>query len=196
MARNDRGFTVVELLVTVTIVMAIAVFVGVAINLGRQYVSRTTEMLAAAEDISLLRRVISEPLENVFFDGRNPAITGTAQDLIVRIPESRAPALPGPVTFTVTSGVDQIQASWRSDSQSGQPVTHPLIERAHDLSFSYFSTDTGWLDAWIRSDQIPRLIRLTFRDSIGNVVDLVLPVQAVQSVECAIRPANKLCQAN
>jgi prepilin-type N-terminal cleavage/methylation domain-containing protein len=195
--RCDRGFTVVELLVAISIVAGITAFLGAAINLGRQYISRSTEVLATAEDVSLLRRVMSEQLRNVIFDGRIPAIAGTARELTIRVPETRAPALPGPVTFTVTAGNNgaETKASWRSDSPLERPIVHSLIERSRDVLFSYFTESTGWVNAWSNADQIPSLIRISFRNFEGNAIDLVFAVQSVQSVECATQPAKQFCQA-
>ncbi len=199
--QHDSGFTVVEILVALSIVGLVAVTLISTLDYGRSALTAIQGDGHRLEQIALLRRVLAEALAQVTPSAAAQApISGNDQTLIV---VTSAPKLlsflNSPVRLTLGPGAggDGLSASWEATSNANSTVDHRIVAPDYRTRFSYLTAETAWAHLWADQLRIPSAIRVELRraQSIGKGVELIFPVRAVANSACAVDPRALPCRA-
>jgi len=172
---NARGFTLLELLIAVSLLAAMMVLLFGGLSSGIDGAARLDRRLAALDDLrtaqSVMRRLLTaaQPLapvsggRTIAFDGRPDGI-----DFIAALPEPLGGGLAqfrlrrdenGHVEILRSViGADGIRFDFRKAERSA------LLEQATRLAVDYFGPDRdgklAWRPSWRETDELPRLIRV------------------------------------
>ncbi len=184
--RNTRGFTLVELLVSLTLLSLIAVLIVMAINGARIAKVRLEERSETARVLAvkrLLRRIISEtnavlrdprqPEKYVYFEGTSKRLTlisshttaGQYGGLYVSkiIGDERAQSNSKDLTMH-QSLLRRSKSAVQTQQSSSN--TRPLLKKIENVRFRYFGKRLGqrtatWSNRWQQSRNLPRLVEMT-----------------------------------
>jgi prepilin-type N-terminal cleavage/methylation domain-containing protein len=198
--RRDSGFTVVELLIALSIISLVMVTLFSALGYARLVLIAGQDTRRQIDDIALLRRLLVEALTQITHSDNGPSIAGSDRTLVAVISAPRLLSfLAPPVRFSLQPDPDHtgLVASWNSDSMPTTAINHRIIEPERTVRFSYFKPSIGWLDFWNDPLQLPLAVRVAMgRDpeSTGEV-ELELPVRALTAAICATQPRAPSCGA-
>jgi len=207
----QAGFTLVELLVAVTLLgfLLAALFSG--LSFGARVWERSDEQASHARDLQLVHRVLSDLLGRAF-----PGVTEEDGELLYefqgRSDRLRFVAFAPP--YAGKGGLSKIEL-WVARSESrhqlrlarrtygalaGQSAREEddalLIESDAPLSFEYFGllkdrSDASWHDAWNGAQAPPKLVRLATTGRYGTRAfwpELVVSVSIDMDLAC-VNPA-------
>jgi type II secretory pathway component PulJ len=196
----DVGFTVVEILVALSIIGLVAVTLISTLDYGRNALTAIQSDGHRLEQIALLRRVLAEALAQVTpaASARAP-ISGNDRTLIVMTSAPRLLSfLNSPVRFALGPGAggDGLSASWDADSNPNS-VDHRIVSSDYSVRFSYLAAEAAWTHVWADQTRAPSAIRAELRraQGIGKGVELIFPVRVLASSVCAVEPRAAPCRA-
>jgi prepilin-type N-terminal cleavage/methylation domain-containing protein len=198
--RRDSGFTVVELLIALSIISLVMVVLFSALGYARLVLTSGQETRRQIDDIALLRRLLAEALTQITHADNGPSITGTEKTLIAVIAPPRLLSfLTPPVRFSLHPDPDAtgLVAAWTSDSTPATAIDHRIIQPEGMVRFSYFKPSVGWLGSWNEPVRLPLAVRAVIeRASAGTGhTELELPVRALTAAICATQPRVPSCGA-
>jgi general secretion pathway protein J len=213
----DAGFTLVEMLVALTLfsVLAIALFDNVSgglkvFQIGSTRADHTERSLVAQ---NLLRRMIRDtyPLflqndknyahvdfvgtkESITFLGNAPLVIGRGGRYRFNLFLDRH----GGQTDLVLTSVPELEA--RDDKKV--LVKTLLIDDIAGLSLSYFGATTAgrnarWRDQWVEESELPKLVRIRLEFRSGDTrswPELVISPRISADVNCAYDPVTRRCR--
>jgi general secretion pathway protein J len=204
--RRQDGFTLLELLVSVSLLVLLMAMLFSGLDVGTRHIGRQSAKLDRASRMvvaqSFLRTQLADaravtasnlPSDAITFDGRldgvdfvsaapQAVVQGGLQVLSVGIVDPRG------------AGGEQLLVGWRPFAASGAGASGeapaesehraPLLDHIQEAAFAYFgaaqSEDTpSWHSTWHDMNYLPSLIRLsvTFADG-ERMPDLVVAVRA------------------
>lgn len=188
MTRRDAGFTLLELLISVTIFALLMVVLIGALRLGSRQVGRLTGQVDHASQVALAQNFLrtqlgaAEPLVSLTDDSKAVRFTGDAErvDFVASAPQS-LPAgglLVFSAAFRGGTGPagGQLVVDWRPlqrDPDAPAPVDAPtvLLDHVRAAKFVYYgpsspTADPDWQSTWQAKTYLPLLVRLsvTFMD--------------------------------
>jgi prepilin-type N-terminal cleavage/methylation domain-containing protein len=188
---DDSGFTVLELLIVLTIVSFAVVALGSVLHTGQLAFRMTDEAARRVEELRLVRRVVGEALSQL---PSGQPLTGNHHSLTLTSPGPRALATASAVTLTVGPDSDGsgLIASWRTspgDAAMAHPTRH-LVSPARQVRLAYYSVDSGWSDRW-NAHKPPSLVRLLISERQDNRSSTSLSFQVRQlSIATCRLPAS------
>jgi prepilin-type N-terminal cleavage/methylation domain-containing protein len=196
---SDSGFTVVELLIALSIISLVMVMLLSVLGYGRMAVSASRETQQQLEELALLRRVLSDALGQITAraDG-GPSIVGSGKVLVAVIAVPRLLSfLAPPVRLTLQPGAGAagLVASWSSDSVPAKPIEHRVLADDREVRFSYFIPTIGWRESWTEPSRLPSAVRATIANSVDarRHADLEIPVRTLVNEVCATQPRAAPC---
>jgi general secretion pathway protein J len=215
--RGAPGFTLIEVLVAVTLLGLLMVAVSAAVRFGAQSWRRAEQQSAATADVAavedvLRRMIITAKPRFASADPTDAAIAfnGEANSLalIGTLPDAFAPGLQGQQRlFLVPSGATQILVvAWRLDlpaSDGGElrETLVPLLDHVRAVRFAYYGpTDDGstraWTDTWSNRHILPALVRVHIERDTGSMAswpDLIASPMSTVSNECRYTGLDSGC---
>jgi general secretion pathway protein J len=172
---KPRGFTLLELLIAVTLLAALTALLFGGVRAGVDGAARLDRRLEAVDDLriaqTVLRRLLTaaQPLAQVpggrliAFDGRGDGI-----DFIAALP----PALGGGLAqlrlrLDKTGRLELLRAPLGKDGAGfdfATADTSLLLDKAKEITLDYFGPDStgkpAWFKSWREVDALPTLVRL------------------------------------
>ncbi len=211
------GFTLIEVLVAVTLLGLLMVAVSGAVRFGAQTWHRAEQRSAATADIAavedVLRRMIvtakprfasADPTDAaIAFEGNAASLA-----LIGTLPDAFAPGLQGQQRlFVVPSGATQtLVVAWRLDlpSANGSELREtvvPLLDHVRTVRFAYYGpiddgSAQGWTDTWSNRRILPALVRVHIERDAGVMAswpDLIASPMSTVSNECRYTGLDSGC---
>jgi general secretion pathway protein J len=183
MTRGARGFTLLELLISVSLLALLSLMLFGGLRLGTRHIGAVNDKMARAGRIALAERFLRAELadaqslappgaegQQILFDGR-PGEVG----FLVPLPESAA--LPGLQLLTVGfvedhpgAGGDIVvdQRPYDGVTPGGATAAHRtvLFDHVQTVAFAYFGSLTpdeapDWHASWSNQTTLPSLFRLS-----------------------------------
>jgi general secretion pathway protein J len=206
--RDDAGFTLLEILVAVTLLGLLSVALFGAVRAGAKGWGRAEQHIAASTDAAavqdLLRRMIGSA--KPVFASSDPSTAAVAFEgdarslaLIGTLPDALAPGLQGQqrVFLAQVGGTQSLMLSWRLDLPSADGGTLPetlvpLMDNVGTVRFAYYGpsgdgSTRGWSDTWSNRQTLPSLVRVHIESadkSLPPWQDLIAAPLATISNEC------------
>ena len=194
----DSGFTVVELLIALSIISLVMVTLFSALGYARLMLGSGQETKRQIDDIGLLRRLLAELLTQITRSDYGPSMSGTDTTLMAVIAAPRLLSfLAPPVRFALQPDPAHagLMASWNSDAAPTTAITHRIVEPERVVRFSYFQPSTGWLGSWNDPLRLPLAVRVDIgreREGTGEL-QLEFSVRALTAAICATQPRAPSC---
>ncbi len=199
MRRSESGFTLLELLVSITIFALLMVVLIGALQLGSRQVGRLTGQVDRSSQVALAQNFLraelgaarplvspSDEAKIVQFDGR-----GHGLDFVAVAPQS-VPA-GGLQVLSVALRQGQLVVGWRALRESGdaapvdaQPTV--LLDHVRAAEFVYYgpptpSDDADWQTEWQNMTYLPLLVRLSLTFTDGEKMpDLTVALRLSSSI--------------
>lgn len=183
---NDAGFTLVELLIAMSILAGVTVVLTSAIGLTRRAMANMTAVRTNIDEVERLRTVLGSPLRQVVSHDAPVAFAGTERELRFTTPAAPPLSYAGDVVLTVKPDHDGAAAEWRELPPRTALITHALLQRGDTVEFSYFSPRTGWTPIWSKATALPSMVRATITH-LGNQLSetkVEFPVSAIAPIRC------------
>lgn len=205
MTRRDSGFTLLELLISVTIFALLMVVLIGALQLGSRQVGRLTGQVDQSSQVALAQNFLrtqlgaAEPLVLGAADSKLVQFAGDAErvDFVAAAPQS-LPAgglLAFSAAFRAGTGPagGQLVLGWQplhQDPDAPAPAAAPtvLLDHVRAAKFVYYgppspTTDPDWQSSWQDKTYLPLLVRLsvTFMDG-QKMPDLAVALRLSKSV--------------
>lgn len=169
---QQRGYSLVELLVALAIVAGVTLTLAEGLRFGGRTMARADILQQEISNIVNTKRLLSEWLNNAQahpdISGDNVFFSGDTKTLNFK---TLAPAFPTTRGFyDVTLRVEptgqgryQLRVFRKADWVDEQPFNSILIDDASEIAFSYLD-QTGWLDDWIEKKNPPSYVRVEIGD--------------------------------
>jgi general secretion pathway protein J len=200
--RDDAGFTLVELLVSMTLLAFLTLALGGALHFGARAWERSEAR--APDDIRLVQQFLRHALEQAY-----PVYENGARPHVVFAGSERRLAFIAPFPATATIGRDALTLALNSDGDrvqlvvsSAGGVREALLHNLAGASFAYFGPDrsngpSSWHGEWANRQMLPAAIRVRVRFPHGDArrwPDLIVaPPIAVDSA-CEYDDATRACR--
>lgn len=195
MIRSERGFTLLELLVAVSLLALLMTLLVSGLRTGTQHLARADERLERSARSVLVQHFLraeladARPLSDpgagataaIAFDGRPDGLTFVG-------PTPASAASGGLQMLSVDAGEGEIVAHWRAfGAPAGTVATSPrqsvLLDHVRHADFSYFGAvkegeAPNWHSSWESKADLPLLVRLTVEFADGAVMpELIVAIQ-------------------
>jgi len=216
---SETGFTLVELLIAVTLLALLTTLVFAAMRFAARAWAETDHRAVAAADLSAVQAVFRHAITGAYpaFASADPidreiTFDGTREWL----------ALVAPLPAAIASGVEADQRffvegegrsrvlvmGWRFDLPSSDEVKPlpenrvRLLDHVHALRFAYFGTldptqAPGWWERWSGYTRLPDLVRVHIeRDdpALPQWPDLVVETRATANTACFYDAVAAACR--
>jgi general secretion pathway protein J len=216
-AGGSAGFTLLEVLVAVSLFGLLFAGLFSAVHVGGQGWRRAEQHRAATQDAAALQDVLRRMIATAkpVFASADPAdrtvsFDGTTQSLhlIATLPDAIAPGQQGELRlFLAHADAGQtLTLAWRLDlpaSDGGALPENvvPLLDHVRTLRFNYCGSAGGGAgsacsDSWTSRDALPALVRLHVErdsDAPGPWPDFVAAPVATVSSECVYAGLDSAC---
>jgi general secretion pathway protein J len=213
------GFTLVELLIALTLVGLLTTLVYGGLQLAAQAWSRVDRQTADAADLRAVADVLRHALSAAYPvyasadpNDRSIAFAGEADSLalVAPLPQAIAAGVPAQLRFFVAGDnrPHTLVMGWRFDlpaADGDRPLPENLLlllDHVRAVRFAYFGADAAddapyWQPSWRTRDRLPSLIRVRIerdRASLPDWPDLTAEPMAVTSSACHYDPAVLGCR--
>jgi prepilin-type N-terminal cleavage/methylation domain-containing protein len=196
---SDRGFTLIEVLVTLSILGLVVVALTSAFGFAQQVFVSMGQSADGLADIVALRRLLEDTLQQIENDESAPAVLiGSRQGFTVHALGPPILGAPGIVNLTIeTPPVGGLAVAWlgAGEDRNAAALLHHTIARFGRAWFSYYSQRSGWVEAWRETPLWPAIVRLDFtrRSEGGPDFSLLLSTRALSPAICAVQTSGRKC---
>lgn len=193
----DHGFTLLEMLIAVTIISVVVVIIGGAMRLGFKSVNTGERKIEALERMRVSLGVIDAQIQSSFFlpvkakpgeaaPDTMPQFKGDHQGMQLSTNYSLWGGESGSivVTYRVEQDEKGYMSLYASESMTGgnNPRELKLLEGHREISFDYFykgPTDEkgSWVEQWTDDQAVPEKIRVNLLKD-GKDLTLILPIRS------------------
>lgn len=187
MTCSDRGFTLVEMLIALSIVGLTVAIIGGALRTGLQYLNRSSRAQTELEQANLLRTVLRDALRQVLVPSRAASIQGDDKHLTIHSAPLRLPAYTGETVLSLDGSADAggLLATWQGSDRLSESISSRILTTDRNVVFSYFKKDMGWVTLWPGGAGLPDIIRSKIEDkSAGRSITMMFPVGTVHAYPC------------
>ena len=194
---GDAGFTVLELVIVLTIVSLVAAALGSVLHTGRLAMRAAGDAAGRVEELWLVRRVVGEALSQLPV---GEPMTGNSRSLTVTAWGPRVLAAASPIRLSV--GPDMagsgLMAAWHTgpgEAGVAQPTRY-LMSPARSVRLIYYAADSGWSDE-LTANKPPSVVRLLISDRNDNrhSASLSFQVRRLAAGPCRLPKPNAACGA-
>lgn len=210
---SDRGFTLVETLVALTVVSLLAAMLYQGLRLGQRAWSGLNARAAAIDDVGVAQRILRQALDQAYplpaptAQGYRIDFRGEARSVAFWTPPPdvwRYPGgfIPARITVAETNGRNRLVLSL-SERNGTQTVSEDvvLLQDVADIGVDYFgaagTAPAAWATSWSDRPNLPGLIRLRVTFAEGDLrrwPDLVVAPKVTMDAECAPDPLTQRCR--
>jgi general secretion pathway protein J len=213
----ESGFTLVELLVALTLLALLSVALFGSFRLGARAWDRTTAHTNAIEDVRVAQDLLRQEIASAYplystADPTHPRIDfeGRRERIRFLAPAPAALGGAGMAYFTLSTDADggekrvllSVRLELANEDSPTASATEALVDDIQSLDIAYYGTNSAdtpatWLDQWVDAVRLPRLVRVRVRFPEGDLRVwpdlLVIPEIAVDQA-CAYDPLTKYCR--
>ncbi len=188
---GQKGFTLLELLVSITMIGLIVLIVSSAMRLSYRSVSSGEKSIEQLERLRVAAGMIAAQVQSSFpltldkdTEPKN-SLSGQSDELNLATNYSLWKGQAGYVlaTYRITPGSDGKQVLSISEHTVGLEDTQQadLLTGCEEMRFSYYAKDTAesegaWNDAWVDESLLPEKIRLAMKKS-GRDISITIPLR-------------------
>ncbi len=183
---QEAGFTLVELLVSVTLLAVLTIVLAGGMKLATSRFTRDPEQVERAARVALVQDFVNakladaRPILDLSAASRRIAFEGRATEVLFLAPASESAPKSGLMAFGLrfrpsASGDGRLELGARSFDVPSLSAgrTTILLDHVAKLRFSYYGTGgpggtPGWTDAWDSPQILPRLIRISLGFADGS----------------------------
>ncbi len=188
MSDSERGFTLLELLIAVSLFALLMMMVMTGLGVAARHLDRQSERLDRSSRIELAQDFLRTQLADarpltasdtadgaIAFDGRADGI-----DFVGPVPDSvaRGGLQVLSLGFAESRAGSELLVGWRPFSGAASAATAPvrkavLLDHVQQAAFAYFGAATpdappGWQPSWRNMSYLPALVRLSVIFSDGR----------------------------
>jgi general secretion pathway protein J len=216
-----RGFTLIEMLVALTLVAMMSVAMLEAYRFSQRVLAQTTRVDGAIHDVAAAQRLLRRVIETAYpFEppggvgtGETPrGIVGTASGFSVSAP---APARSGGIglyRYTLALSEGALEMAWATD-RNGESVTETGSESQHEallkgvdsISVEYLELierangdiEPFWRETWIDKLAPPALVRIRVRFASGvrrTWPELIVAPRISTDANCVFDVVSQMCR--
>jgi prepilin-type N-terminal cleavage/methylation domain-containing protein len=205
---NERGYSLVELLVVVALMGIVAVTMSGGIQFGARVWERTGTTVEALEQAQGAQAQLREALSSIapsHIDPARPnddAFAGRAEQMSFTTSTTMLPGSGSKriVLKTVRAGNNVLlELEWRQDRGARAGGRQSLVHGATEISFTYGAIAPSgaitWSDIWPADAGLPALIRV--RAKLGGGAswpDLIVRPQIDRAAQCEFDPLSLECR--
>lgn len=212
----DAGFTLLELLIALTLLSMITLVILGALGIGARVWERTSEEQSTIEETTLARNFLRRWIEQAYplFDRSDPlrpvvVFQGTSERLDLVAPVPAGIAQGGLAQYSISvqpiGGEGHLVVSFRHERADNGASLHPssiLLENVSVVRWSYFGAqrfgepDT-WHDSWTDRSNLPRLVRLSIEFPAGdsrNKIEVEAAPKVRVPADCEYNPLTQSCR--
>ena len=183
---QEAGFTLVELLVSVTLLAMLTIVLAGGMKLATSRFTRDSGRVERAARIALVQDFVNakladaRPVLDLNAASRRIAFEGRATEVLFLAPASESAPKSGLMTFGLrfrpsSSGDGRLELGTRSFDVPSPSAgrTTVLLDHVAKLRFSYYGPagpggTPGWTDVWDSPQLLPQLIRISLDFADGS----------------------------
>lgn len=202
---GERGFTLVELLVSLAITAAAAGLLTATLGTARIAREHGAALAAASDDVAAAQGQVRERIGRLVEEGTAGAAQATTQGAPDRLsflaapPAARAPS--GLLRYTLALAPDGTLGFTLGPRSGGAVGRMPLERGVRTLDLAYFGATPDdpiarWRAQWIGRADPPELVRVRVRFAAGDRrawPDLVVAPTATANLTCTVDPTSGKC---
>jgi prepilin-type N-terminal cleavage/methylation domain-containing protein len=183
----EHGFTLLELLISLSIMAMIALMIGSALSSSARILTRSAAYSTAVEQALArrdLRELVEATLPTAFPQDDTPLFQGTSDGFRFQAVRDNGLFWPGAPTMVEVEGQDDGQIVVRQSgvseaSRAAVTSVTPLTGPDSTLAISYFGRRTAqenpdWYPTWSAEQGVPLLVKLELTDGSDVMPPLVL----------------------
>lgn len=210
-ARNDAGFTLMELLVSMTLLAMLSVVLFGGLRFGVQIWHRSE---TATADINRVRSVqaqiaalVAQAYPFLIVNGpadAQVAFEGNRSGMAFLAPDPNRPGALDRVTIAGRndgSTITLLQSTRGELDVNTDAAEHTLLKGLGALEFSYFGVAANgeppqWYEDWHHRAAAPQLVRIRARfadKSAPHWPDMIAPLRITADVACKFDPLTQYC---
>jgi|WetSurMetagenome_2_1015567.scaffolds.fasta_scaffold00013_79 general secretion pathway protein J len=192
--RRQKGFTLLELLISIALLSMIVLIIGGAMRMGFRSAESGQKRIESLERFRTSLNILESQLQSAFSTSRTGTqyqeefsqFTGSRESMQFRSVYSLLGGARGPVevSYVVRDDLDGKKTLFGSENLivfTGQAKEIRLIDNASDIYFEYFDkgpTDEKgrWTYEWQEKDRMPEKVRLNI-DNNGSLFSLIVPLR-------------------
>lgn len=216
--KGQRGFTLLELLIAITLLAMLSVMLLGGMRLGGRVWERSVKGIDQTEETRIARDFIRTALSGAYplldkSDPTHPVIglVGEAKSLsfLAPMPQSLGAAGLARMSLYVEDAGDtrRLILALRPElafDDAKSPPPSILLGKVQNAEFSYFGAEEAgkppvWQDHWKSAIALPKLIRLRIAFAEGDArpwPDLIIAPRIQVAADCNYDPALKSCKAH
>jgi general secretion pathway protein J len=207
--RDERGFTLLEMLVATTLLGLLTIVLYGALQFGLRSWKRSEEVSVRTNIVRQVQASLTTDLTRAYPEvlhddpTRKPVdFEGTHNRMRFLTPSPTVPGALDRVVVSMTSGSDVLTRTTSLElGAPAHPATKILLRHIERIEISYFGPaegekDAQWQDNWHDREFLPRLIRIRAELSHGGQwPDLVIAPALSADATCNFDPLTKDCRA-
>ena len=223
MARSrSAGFTILELLISLTLLGAIGVVMFGGMWYGIQTWHRSTVFAERADDMTVVRRSLTQLLGHTYplyvvppphpgspaasgGDRAGVAFAGTDRSIQFLAPTPQALGGAGMTRFWLRVepskvGVNLVmRAQPELTNNPGNWIVSTILEHAKEIDFSYYNnhvtsdTSPKWLNHWEHQTMLPKLIRISIEFPEFKWPEVTIGPRIAADASCSFDPSTMTC---
>lgn len=213
--RGQAGFTLLELLISMTLLGLLMVVLFGGFRFGARAWERNTAQATATDEVRLAQALLRRELSRIYpmfrmdqanLEARHVDFDGNEERMTFLAPAPDALGEPGRARITLwqasENGQTALVMSARGElAANATPASAVLIRGLEEVNFSYYGSESPqeqarWVGRWTNRKWLPQLIRVDARFAAGDArswPQLIVAPRISADVSCVYDPLTKFC---